>query len=116
LDDRAPRAARSRRHLEQRRHLLARFGHGVHLAAHERAELEEREAQAVFAALAVLLEDVVLDERRRQAMHRALASPRRPASALIPISYSCSENAFVRRIAFATDDNRMRRGFGFFTR
>ena len=44
------------------------------------------------------------------------ASPRRIASALMPISYSSSENAFVRRIEFATDDRRTRRAFGFFTR
>ena len=31
----------------------------------------------------------------------------------MPISNSFSENALVRRIEFATDDSRMRRGFGF---
>ncbi len=44
------------------------------------------------------------------------ASPRRAASALMPISYSCSEKALVRRSALATDESRMRRGLGFFTR
>ena len=34
----------------------------------------------------------------------------------MPISYSSSENALVRRIELATDDRRMRRAFGFFTR
>ena len=39
------------------------------------------------------------------------------ASALMPISYSCSENALVRRTALATEDSRMRRGLlGFFRR
>ena len=61
--------------------LLLRLAHHVHLAAHERAELEEREAEAVLPVLAVLLEDVVLDQRRREAVHRALgeAEPRRRA-------------------------------------
>jgi len=59
-------------HLEQPRHLLARLAHRVHLAAHERAELEEREPEPVLPALAVLLEDVVLDERRGEAVHGAL--------------------------------------------
>src|SRR5882672_516053 len=44
------------------------------------------------------------------------ASPRRAASALIPNSNSSSENALVRRMAFATDDSRALRGRGFFTR
>ena len=61
--------------LGERVDLRLRLGHHVHLAAHERAELEEREARPVLAGLAVLLEEIVFDERRREAVHGALREP-----------------------------------------
>ena len=70
----------------------------VHLAAHQRAQLEERQAQAVFPGLAVLLEDVVFDERGGEAVHGALGEPQARGERADAHLGSCSEKALVSRI------------------
>src|SRR5258708_40149696 len=47
----------------------------VHLAAHHRPQLEQREPQVIFAVAGILLEDPGLQQGRRQAMHAALREP-----------------------------------------
>jgi hypothetical protein len=80
----------------------------VHAPAHQRAQPEQRDAELIFPALAVLLEQALGDQRDGSRWAVLLAMPRRRASALIPISTSCSEKAFSKRVAVATEDSRPR--------
>ena len=50
----------------------------VHAPAHQRAEPEQRDAELVLAVLAVLLEQALRDQGRRQPMHGALGQAEPP--------------------------------------
>ena len=62
--------------LQQLAQLRPRLVRHVHAPAHQRAELEQREAEPVFAGLVVLLEEARRGQRRRQPVHGALREAR----------------------------------------
>ncbi len=49
-----------------------RFHREVHLPAHHRAQLEQRESEMIFAVAGVLLEDSLLEQRRGEPVNGAL--------------------------------------------
>src|SRR6185437_3289113 len=58
--------------LAQRHEIGFRRGRDVHLAPHQRAQFESREAEPIFVGFGILLEHARPDQGRGEAMHRAL--------------------------------------------